>query len=40
MRRIPQATYRLQFSAAFPLAPYMGFDPARDLGRRGVHRGY
>ncbi len=35
-----QRAYLQESAAAFPLAPYMGFDPARDLGRRGVHRGY
>ena len=35
-----QRAYLREAAASFPLAPYQGFDPMRDLGRRGVHRGY
>jgi hypothetical protein len=35
-----QRAYLRGMAGAFPLAPYVAFDPARELSLRGVHRGY
>jgi hypothetical protein len=35
-----QRAFLQQASAAFALAPYVAFDPRRDLAFRGIHRGY
>jgi hypothetical protein len=35
-----QRRYLQRMAASFALAPYVGFDAARDLGFRGIHRGY
>jgi hypothetical protein len=40
MRLERQRRYLRRMAAGFALAPYVQFDAARDLGFRGVHRGY
>ena len=35
-----QRSYLNRMAGSFPLAPYVAFDPSRDLGFRGMHRGY
>ena len=39
-RRRQQRDYLSRMAASFALAPYIAFDPDRDLGFRGIHRGY
>lgn len=39
-RRQQQRDYLSQMAASFSLAPYVAFDPGRDLSFRGIHRGY
>lgn len=39
-RRERQADYLRRMAASFALAPYVAFDAKRDLGFRGIHRGY
>jgi len=39
-RRKRQREYLSRMAASFALAPYVAFDPARDLNLRGIHRGY
>ena len=39
-RRERQRDYLLSMAASFALAPYVAFDAVRDLGFRGIHRGY
>lgn len=39
-RRQQQCDYLTQMAASFSLAPYVAFDPVRDLSFRGIHRGY
>ena len=39
-RRQQQRKYLSEMAASFPLAPYVAFNPERDLSFRGIHRGY
>jgi hypothetical protein len=39
-RRKQQRDYLNRMAASFALAPYVAFDPERDLTLRGIHRGY
>jgi hypothetical protein len=40
VRRNRQCEYLNQIASSFPLAPYIAFDPERDLSFHGIHRGY
>jgi len=39
-RRQQQRDYLSRMAASFALAPYVAFNPERDLSFRGIHRGY
>jgi len=39
-RLAQQREYLQTMGSSFALAPYVAFDPARDLSFRGIHRGY